>query len=405
MRKRLVAISISGLLAVAANAQTLVAVDDHLSLHNGGQLINGVEALFLNDVLPADSVQIVIVTEPQHGSLQRLDGHTFIYQAEAGYVGGDSFQYRIQTLPVQHLAFEPSQSMLEFDVSVKTTLGTDDDKEDLNIVGEVELDLGVVPTAIDSIRILDLNIRNESAFGLRFDYGVIVTVGTLRINADAEAVQLFIAEAGEKTPTSGILRVFTQSFNLIGVNVDTMLDGSGLLSGQVSSDPQSLTTETRIDLTGAVIVQGGDILLLLTIDSDYSFDLSGSEVELSISGSLQASGSFVAREESGVATVTIDVQQVTSDESGRAIPDQLSLSIYPNPARNSVRIDFELPRPSSGHILVHDLLGRVVSEKRIPNRGSGRQSIFLDTNYLAPGAYFVTLVLGDVRISRPLFRI
>ncbi len=265
--------------------------------------------------------------------------------------------------------------------------------------------LGVVPTAVDSIRILDLNIRNESAFGLRFDYGVIVTVGTLRINADAEAVQLFIVEAGEKTSTSGVLRVFTQSFNLIGVSVDTMLDGSGLLSGQVSSDPQSLTTETRIDLTGAVIVQDGDILLLLTIDSDYSFDLSGNEVELSISGSLQASGPFVAREESGVATVTIDVQQVTSNESGQSIPDQISMSIYPNPSRHFVRIEFDLPRPSSGRILVHDLLGRVVSEKRIPNRGSGRQSISLDTNYLAPGTYFVTLVLDDVRISRPLFRI
>ncbi len=144
MRKRLVAISISGLLVVAASAQTLVAVDDHLSLRNGGQLINGVEAFFPNDVLPADSVQIVIVTEPQHGSLQRLGGHTYFYEADVGYVGEDSFQYRIRTLPVQHLAFEPSLSMLEFDVSVKTSLGTDDDKEDLNIVGEVELDLGGV---------------------------------------------------------------------------------------------------------------------------------------------------------------------------------------------------------------------------------------------------------------------
>jgi len=249
MRRRLVAIFISGLLVVAANAQTLVAVDDQLSLHNGGQLINGAEALLLNDVLPADSVQIVVVTEPLHGALRRLDAHNFVYEANAGYVGSDSFEYRIQTLPVQHLAFQPSLSTLEFDVSVETVLGTDDDKEDLTIVGEVELDLGVVPTAVDSVRILDLSIRNESAFGLRFDYGVVVTIGTLRINADAEAVQLFIVEAGEKAPTSGILNAFTQSFNLIGVNVDTMLDGSGLLSGEVPSDPQSLTTETRIDLT------------------------------------------------------------------------------------------------------------------------------------------------------------
>jgi len=375
-----------------AQAQVLVAADDVIALHNGGQVVNSATYLLGNDTLPeADSVQVVIMTLPTNGTLTPIGDGNYLYQADPGYIGFDSFSYRLQTLPVQHLEFDPSLSVLRFDASVKTLIGEDDDSEDIPVVGTLDIDIGVDPAAVDSVHLLGIDIQNQNDHGLRFDYGTPITVGTLRINVESEAIRLFSTSIGPTVDATGLLRSFNQPGNLISANVLATLEGSGLLTGQVPTDAQQLTTETELDLGGSVIHSSGLLVVLMSIDAGWTFDLDGNEVGLQISGSMQANGSFRQRQESNEAIVTIDVTQSVSSESESVLPS-FSVDVYPNPVRDRFTVRWTSGNSERAYepvdVVVYDALGRMITTSSRSGTPGDEMTIQLDASNWSEGLYF-----------------
>jgi len=387
-------------------SQDMLVVGDTLSLHNGGHSFNLREALLANDTFGSDSVQVVLVTAPAHGQLLSTGPDSYTYQAENGFVGQDSFTYSIQTLPLQRLRIDSSASSLDFHTTVQTAIGTDDDTENVPVQGELIVDMGPDAANIDSLQIVSLDVRNLQSTGLRFDYGFPITVGTLRINADAGNISLFAAETGPKVAVSGILNSFIQVDNLIGVNVEADLDGSGVLSSQVPSDTQILATETRLDLSGVTIVQGDNLAVIIPIDSSFEFDLSGNTIHLEINGSLQAPGVFAPRNTSGVATVIIEVGEVTARDKEWSVPSELVMSIYPNPATSTLSVAVTSPvfGFEASELRIVDVLGRVVSQTDLRMSPFIASSVQVDVSRLPSGLYFVVVESSRGRLARSFLR-
>lgn len=86
------------------------------------------------------------------------------------------------------------------------------------------------------------------------------------------------------------------------------------------------------------------------------------------------------------------------------MPDkEEKLSLYPNPARDQLKIEFRSDNLTSPEIQIIDLTGKVV--KRFDRKISHDQNIFnveMDISTLQPGVYFVKVLQGDSLFSKKL---
>ncbi len=175
----------------------------------------------------------------------------------------------------------------------------------------------------------------------------------------------------------------------------------GFLASQVPDDVQVLETETPIALTGNILRQGESIVLLLTIDSDYAFDLDGNEVELNILGSIQAFGVFEPRIESNVATVSINVTEATDVEVNPLEPALIQLSVYPNPVVNEITVKVSNTAVSISEVSIIDVLGRIVQVQRFSGMDA-QSAVRVNTSHLSSGVYLVNVDLPLGRVSRSI---
>jgi len=71
-----------------------------------------------------------------------------------------------------------------------------------------------------------------------------------------------------------------------------------------------------------------------------------------------------------------------------------SISIYPNPARNTVNVELSLTKISNLHIIIRDLSGKIVKqEKAISN--VGMNLVPVDVQNLTAGMYMVEVMVND----------
>jgi hypothetical protein len=76
-------------------------------------------------------------------------------------------------------------------------------------------------------------------------------------------------------------------------------------------------------------------------------------------------------------------------------------SAYPNPARSTTTIPYEIDRSSAVRLAVYDVLGRTVAVLVDGSVAAGVHEATLDASALAPGVYFVRLeVAGALQTSR-----
>ncbi|MCA1747891.1 MAG: T9SS type A sorting domain-containing protein [Bacteroidales bacterium] len=83
--------------------------------------------------------------------------------------------------------------------------------------------------------------------------------------------------------------------------------------------------------------------------------------------------------------------------------EEEKLSLYPNPARDQLKIEFRSDNLTSPEIQIIDLTGKVV--KRFDRKMNHEQDIFnveLDISTLQPGVYFVKVIQGDRLFSKKL---
>ncbi len=91
-----------------------------------------------------------------------------------------------------------------------------------------------------------------------------------------------------------------------------------------------------------------------------------------------------------------DPAGATTSEGG-SLPEEFELSNpYPNPSRQSARLQFALPSASEVEVWVYDLLGRRVLNVASGARGAGRHTVELDTGALASGVYAVRAEMRPV---------
>ena len=83
--------------------------------------------------------------------------------------------------------------------------------------------------------------------------------------------------------------------------------------------------------------------------------------------------------------------------------NSIGLSIYPNPTNSSSSVEFTPSSNSKVNIIVYDVTGRMV-EQIILNANSGVRSKYLinSSNQLNSGIYFVTVLIGNNKITKKL---
>lgn len=387
-------------------AQSLSVQADTLTVPSSGLVFHPSQTLLVNDETAEDSVQVMVVVPPSHGTLTALSNGFFRYEPLAGFLGEDRFSYAIETVPLQRLMIDPTVSVLSFDATVQTALGTADDDEEIPVEGAIVVNLGDDPAGIDSVHVVDVSMQNQGSHSLNFNYGSPISIGSLRIIADPGAVQLAIVTPGPTSGVSGLLNSWEQVDNLVNVSVTAMLEGGGLITNQVPDTPQELETETTEALTGAVIISGGQVLFLMNVASTNAFQLEGNDVTLAIDGSLQAAGAFVAKQTSGEAVVILQVVSGASTEDVWA-RSGFGLDIYPQPVRDHFTLTIA-SGDATGRTVdlrVYDVLGRVVAEHSVTGSfGEGEISTRLDASNWAPGLYVVHVVGSTKSATRTFVR-
>ncbi|MDE2997370.1 MAG: Ig-like domain-containing protein [Bacteroidota bacterium] len=384
----------------SARPDTVQATADGLAFHQGDLLIN-------DDLPQGDSVQVVVVTPPQNGTLSWDDSGLLTYQPHVGFLGEDRFEYRFQTLPLQHLDVQTSESVLEFSGTLETALGVAEDAESIPVEGSISINIGTDVASVDSVHIADVFLTNPGQHSLRFEYGSPIVVGAIRIEADPGNVVLGMIRPGPPSATMGILRAWEQPDNVSSIAVEATIEGTGLLSSAVPPGTQVLTTEAEESLQGSLVVAGSQLLLILNVDTQHAFDLDGNAVTLAAQGSIQAAGTFVPRIESDAAEVVVHVQAsgTYTDSDDTRPMDWLHTEIWPNPTDSSVRIRIGSQRRASMvDVTVFDVLGREVTRFDTWVTPGNEMVRLLDASNWSSGLYFVRFSSEDTQQTRTLMR-
>jgi hypothetical protein len=81
------------------------------------------------------------------------------------------------------------------------------------------------------------------------------------------------------------------------------------------------------------------------------------------------------------------------------------LTLYPNPARERVRIDWEQIQPGATHLELYDPQGRLLWRQQEGHRPSGAQNTWLDLADYAPGLYLCVLRTPAGSLSQRLLKL
>jgi len=83
------------------------------------------------------------------------------------------------------------------------------------------------------------------------------------------------------------------------------------------------------------------------------------------------------------------------DQEQEIVPDEVTLTSYPNPLRRQATIEYTLTEPTDVRITVYDVLGRRVAVLADGRKEAGRHKLQLDGGRLASGVYFGRLKTED----------
>ncbi|MBU1936561.1 T9SS type A sorting domain-containing protein [bacterium] len=84
------------------------------------------------------------------------------------------------------------------------------------------------------------------------------------------------------------------------------------------------------------------------------------------------------------------------------LPEEMSLSVYPNPFNLSATISFELPQAGKVSVVIYDVTGRRVRLLANEYYGAGRQHLKFDATGFSSGIYFARLEANGNSVSKKL---
>ncbi|MBK6766067.1 MAG: PKD domain-containing protein [bacterium] len=98
---------------------------------------------------------------------------------------------------------------------------------------------------------------------------------------------------------------------------------------------------------------------------------------------------------SDTVLVRVDTSSLLSPTG--ALPDDFSLSAYPNPFNNETRFVFALPQTSPVELNIYSITGSLVADLNLGQLPAGRHEIPWSPQDLASGTYFVSLDAGPLK--------
>ena len=380
----------------ASIAQFQTEPDGYDLLHSQLFDTDGASVLDNDPAYPATRTIVRVTREPLFGQLtMNVDG-TFTYQPNPLYTGPDQFEYVIDHVPLQELTFVGGSS-LSIDGSLTTAFGTDDTQKDIPITGTATTDIGPNGVPITTVQVVELDVQNSAAVGLKFDY----TGVSVHVDLAAQALKLLLNLIGPPVEPNPPLGAFTQIGNKLGLNATVDIYGSGLLGGLVPSSQEVLDTETDMDLSGLIFNQNNTVTLILTVNSAHDVEFGDNSIDMTISGQISAVGPYVPGGTSNPEVVNLSVFSPVNTEDETPTAAHV-VNVYPNPVTTRATISFELPAPLPVRIAVYDILGREVEVLTDGYEGTGRQQRFWDSSGHPRGIYFLKMTTDQESITRPI---
>ena len=98
----------------------------------------------------------------------------------------------------------------------------------------------------------------------------------------------------------------------------------------------------------------------------------------------------------------INNYNVSGINDDKFIPDEFSLSNYPNPFNPTTTIVFELAKSGNVHLTVYDITGKEITTLIDGNIQRGSHEVIFDASNLATGIYFYQLKMGNFVKSKKM---
>jgi len=73
----------------------------------------------------------------------------------------------------------------------------------------------------------------------------------------------------------------------------------------------------------------------------------------------------------------------------------LPVHVYPNPAKDNLKISFHIEKNKSVEIRLFDVMGKRVYSRTIENPGNGEGNISINTSFFPEGVYFLRVSSGN----------
>jgi Mg-chelatase subunit ChlD len=100
--------------------------------------------------------------------------------------------------------------------------------------------------------------------------------------------------------------------------------------------------------------------------------------------------------------LAIGTKAYVEGEEKNALPSDVDLRSYPNPARQQATVEYALPESGPVRLVLYDVLGRRVAVLADGRREAGRHRVQLDASDLSSGVYFGRLRVGERVVTRKI---
>jgi hypothetical protein len=138
----------------------------------------------------------------------------------------------------------------------------------------------------------------------------------------------------------------------------------------------------RINASGLEAAEGPEVELLHP-STGRSYDLKSGEPV-----TLQETDSTALR-------LAVGTDAYVQNQADKVIPDEVTLTSYPNPVRKQATLEYTLPEAKEVRLTVYDVLGRRVATLEQGEKRAGRHQVRLQRRQLSSGVYFGRLRVGE----------
>jgi hypothetical protein len=379
-----------------------VAADDFFNTKIDSVLNVALPGVLENDD-PAlnDSLLVLIVDPPLNGTVFLQTDGSFAYTPDPGFSGIDGFSYLIETLPKQVLSVDTTSSQLKFSMKVITDAGSARDSTEAVVGGTAGLFVEPEAGPFMQAHLFDLDLVVAEQVNLEFKFGGLIVLGRLFVAADSGAFHINLSQRG--APAEVMDGSFTQNDNKITIQGIVDLDGTGVIAPFVPDEPQEFDTETDANFEGILALEDTLVTLAVPVFLYEEFELGGTDVEMTVSGTIASAGGLRHSLESNLATVSITVEPLTNTGTEDELPVQYALAQnYPNPFNPVTTIAFSIPSSEVVTLRVYDTLGREVATLVDGLMPAGQHEVRFEAGDLPSGMYVYRLETNGFNQSKKL---